>query len=142
MGRAEVAGDLSCVIGFVVATVLGVGGAERLDRLSSLPCHEAGQRARIEASAQEGAERDIADHLRAGRAANHLEDALGRLVLVGRDDPFRLARNVPIAVCLDDVVSYPHPDRKSTRLNSSHLGISYAVFCLKKKKETIELTQS
>src|SRR5436853_5068778 len=27
------------------------------------------------------------------------------------------------------------PDRKSTRLNSSHLGISYAVFCLKKKKE-------
>src|SRR5947199_4489047 len=29
-------------------------------------------------------------------------------------------------------------DRKSTRLNSSHLGISYAVFCLKKKKQTKE----
>src|SRR5688500_19589582 len=28
----------------------------------------------------------------------------------------------------------PRPDRKSTRLNSSHLVISYAVFCLKKKK--------
>src|SRR2546422_3331274 len=28
-----------------------------------------------------------------------------------------------------------HPDRKSTRLNSSHGYISYAVFCLKKKKE-------
>src|SRR5256885_5005088 len=28
-------------------------------------------------------------------------------------------------------------DRKSTRLNSSHLVISYAVFCLKKKKRTI-----
>src|SRR5437899_7182992 len=28
-------------------------------------------------------------------------------------------------------------DRKSTRLNSSHLGISYAVFCLKKKINTI-----
>src|SRR5262245_65185627 len=27
-------------------------------------------------------------------------------------------------------------DRKSTRLNSSHLGISYAVFCLQKKKTT------
>src|SRR5258705_5384663 len=26
-------------------------------------------------------------------------------------------------------------DRKSTRLNSSHLGISYAVFCLKKKQQ-------
>src|SRR5262245_64348636 len=29
-------------------------------------------------------------------------------------------------------------DRKSTRLNSSHLGISYAVFCLKKKKNREE----
>src|SRR5258705_6260594 len=29
-----------------------------------------------------------------------------------------------------------HPDRKSTRLNSSHLGISYAVFCLEKKNNT------
>src|SRR5947199_4983909 len=29
-------------------------------------------------------------------------------------------------------------DRKSTRLNSSHLGISYAVFCLKKKKQTTQ----
>src|SRR5689334_24478286 len=28
------------------------------------------------------------------------------------------------------------PDRKSTRLNSSHSSISYAVFCLKKKKKT------
>src|SRR5437899_7170032 len=28
-------------------------------------------------------------------------------------------------------------DRKSTRLNSSHLGISYAVFCLKKKKKVV-----
>src|SRR5262245_64096334 len=35
---------------------------------------------------------------------------------------------------------HPRPmlttDRKSTRLNSSHLGISYAVFCLKKKRKT------
>src|SRR5262245_63426559 len=31
-------------------------------------------------------------------------------------------------------------DRKSTRLNSSHIGISYAVFCLKKKKK-INITQ-
>src|SRR3989454_7532880 len=29
---------------------------------------------------------------------------------------------------------FPEKDRKSTRLNSSHLVISYAVFCLKKKK--------
>src|SRR5947207_4683465 len=45
----------------------------------------------------------------------------------------------------DDVVDIPavageqaavlQPDRKSTRLNSSHTVISYAVFCLKKKKK-------
>src|SRR5690349_22397751 len=39
---------------------------------------------------------------------------------------------VPAAQALD----YPS-DRKSTRLNSSHVEISYAVFCLKKKKKTI-----
>src|SRR2546426_11098911 len=32
--------------------------------------------------------------------------------------------------------AYRTADRKSTRLNSSHLVISYAVFCLKKKKKT------
>src|SRR5437868_15426501 len=31
----------------------------------------------------------------------------------------------------------PRPDRKSTRLNSSHVSISYAVFCLKKKKTSM-----
>src|SRR5260221_643741 len=35
--------------------------------------------------------------------------------------------------------SYQISDRKSTRLNSSHTVISYAVFCLKKKKHTSEL---
>src|SRR5262252_9581959 len=34
-----------------------------------------------------------------------------------------------------DVHSKVDPDRKSTRLNSSHTVISYAVFCLKKKKK-------
>src|SRR5947199_2343214 len=34
-------------------------------------------------------------------------------------------------------IPIPGKDRKSTRLNSSHLGISYAVFCLKKKKNDI-----
>src|SRR5947199_6544054 len=33
-------------------------------------------------------------------------------------------------------------DRKSTRLNSSHLGISYAVFCLKKKKKNTKSTNN
>src|SRR5690606_39442302 len=37
----------------------------------------------------------------------------------------------------EEVVSLAlHPDRKSTRLNSSHVKISYAVFCLKKKQNS------
>src|SRR5207253_988791 len=36
--------------------------------------------------------------------------------------------------CVGDRTGYRESDRKSTRLNSSHVAISYAVFCLKKKK--------
>src|SRR5690349_23435335 len=42
------------------------------------------------------------------------------------------AENAPVSVL--PVLAVPVPDRKSTRLNSSHVEISYAVFCLKKKK--------
>src|SRR5690625_6806015 len=44
---------------------------------------------------------------------------------------------------LPELGSWPHwavfanQDRKSTRLNSSHVAISYAVFCLKKKNTTV-----
>src|SRR3712207_7530677 len=45
-----------------------------------------------------------------------------------------------VAHDLDAVVgAYAQLDRKSTRLNSSHANISYAVFCLKKKNTIIEL---
>src|SRR5256885_14462677 len=47
------------------------------------------------------------------------------------EDALHITRQVADALC------YAHSrdvDRKSTRLNSSHLVISYAVFCLKKKK--------
>src|SRR3989454_1164147 len=47
------------------------------------------------------------------------------------DDVFSLERLQPA------LLQVRHEDRKSTRLNSSHLVISYAVFCLKKKKNTI-----
>src|SRR5205807_10060732 len=39
------------------------------------------------------------------------------------------------------ISSTTSPDRKSTRLNSSHLVISYAVFCLKKKKQNNNIRQ-
>src|SRR2546430_5834800 len=38
----------------------------------------------------------------------------------------------PVPAAIKDLTA--HQDRKSTRLNSSHSQISYAVFCLKKKK--------
>src|SRR5205814_7499416 len=43
---------------------------------------------------------------------------------------------------LTDILEEVKRDRKSTRLNSSHLGISYAVFCLKKKKQKKETRSS
>src|SRR2546427_3282879 len=49
----------------------------------------------------------------------------------------REGRSVPPIARRRDAVEQVHPalqDRKSTRLNSSHSQISYAVFCLKKKK--------
>src|SRR5439155_12435873 len=49
-------------------------------------------------------------------------------------------RTVPLTSFPDDELDpalSPDGDRKSTRLNSSHVAISYAVFCLKKKNETL-----
>src|SRR5947209_15354734 len=41
------------------------------------------------------------------------------------------------STCLEHYGKITNGDRKSTRLNSSHANISYAVFCLKKKKKRI-----
>src|SRR5438034_5392962 len=46
-----------------------------------------------------------------------------------------LAQTAPREICPSQ------PDRKSTRLNSSHTVISYAVFCLKKKKKNKKKTK-
>src|SRR5690606_35917178 len=40
-----------------------------------------------------------------------------------------------LVMSVDNVIAIAGADRKSTRLNSSHVKISYAVFCLKKKKK-------
>src|SRR5256885_10485125 len=53
--------------------------------------------------------------------------------LGGADLARRLDRLAGLAALRRAVDLRAHPDRKSTRLNSSHLVISYAVFCLKKK---------
>src|SRR6266571_3753562 len=43
------------------------------------------------------------------------------------------------ASCRTSIPPWSDKDRKSTRLNSSHMSISYAVFCLKKKKKVFRL---
>src|SRR5690348_17905799 len=55
-----------------------------------------------------------------------------------RGDPEIGLPNRDLAPHVEDVVFDAHPDRKSTRLNSSHPSISYAVFCLKKKTTNSE----
>src|SRR5947199_3691437 len=64
---------------------------------------------------------------------------------VNRDLPARhRARNFglyAVALTVGWSLGNGAADRKSTRLNSSHLGISYAVFCLKKKKTTSNMPE-
>src|SRR3712207_6886029 len=50
----------------------------------------------------------------------------------GAEGPYRIGPNMMVVVPTDTHVEL---DRKSTCLNSSHANISYAVFCLKKKKK-------
>src|SRR5689334_23450905 len=66
------------------------------------------------------------------RARIRDERGAGRPALPGGGHPVRLALNIGEPESLHLRFG---PDRKSTRLNSSHSSISYAVFCLKKKKK-------
>src|SRR3712207_8406020 len=67
---------------------------------------------------------------------------LGRPLAAAVDRVGRVEQPAPAAGLRDHQVRRRlHPqDRKSTRLNSSHANISYAVFCLKKKQERIRQT--
>src|SRR5436309_7794659 len=73
---------------------------------------------------------NTAEHFRRLRELHFVPvlDAVGDIVAVQR--PVHLAR-----VSQGNLGRRVREDRKSTRLNSSHVKISYAVFCLKKKKK-------
>src|SRR5689334_24599454 len=64
-----------------------------------------------------------------------LHDALPIFARGDRAAPGR--RRVGERAAQDRAVGLEREDRKSTRLNSSHSSISYAVFCLKKKRELL-----
>src|SRR3712207_7647207 len=72
-----------------------------------------------------------ADHRRRGAGGGSPGRALG-----DRQLPERRRAERPGGRCRDPALRLAARDRKSTRLNSSHANISYAVFCLKKKKKS------
>src|SRR5207249_5549534 len=90
----------------------------------------------------------FADALRTG--TTYLTDRSDALIAADRVDVIVEATGIPTAgihhalqaiahgrhVVMVNVEADALADRKSTRLNSSHVSISYAVFCLKKKKTT------
>src|SRR5262245_62768237 len=59
--------------------------------------------------------------------------ALGFVLIFKASGVFNFAQGIMVVFAALTLVGIYTLDRKSTRLNSSHLGISYAVFCLKKK---------
>src|SRR5690242_21296239 len=67
---------------------------------------------------------ETADGLKTTFAKRHVAAGNVFSVVIGKQDVNGPARRVDHA-----------RDRKSTRLNSSHMSISYAVFCLKKKRQ-------
>src|SRR3712207_7458147 len=66
------------------------------------------------------------------------EDEIGLEIKRMLNDAMKRAEESP----LPDPATLLEGDRKSTRLNSSHANISYAVFCLKKKKSSREVNHS
>src|SRR5690554_784762 len=90
----------------------------------------------VEAGAGEGARIPDQAYEKAGARVLPTADAVYEsadvIACVGPPDvPLRAGQ---MLVGMLDPLRRPQQDRKSTRLNSSHVRISYAVFCLKKKK--------
>src|SRR2546426_6096763 len=69
--------------------------------------------------------------------AHTLSLIVDRGVSVGPQNPADAGPNKARPTYVFETTIAPEADRKSTRLNSSHLVISYAVFCLKKKNKDI-----
>src|SRR5690348_17702601 len=75
---------------------------------------------------------------KSGNAVSVHDEAVPQIVTAiaspaGRDE--KSSMPIQATPASESPIQTPEPDRKSTRLNSSHPSISYAVFCLKKKKK-------
>src|SRR5690606_41171599 len=65
--------------------------------------------------------------------AGHTVGSIREQFVAAIEAAFAQVEDIGAGIAVEHV--QPHLDRKSTRLNSSHVKISYAVFCLKKKKQ-------
>src|SRR6266498_4301022 len=108
----------------------------------AVPLHRVGVEARLAGGPRAGDVVAPADGLVAGPARSDAAVERGPLPVhpldVLHDVDLADARPVPPVAAVggtEHPERRPVPDRKSTRLNSSHVRISYAVFCLKKKKK-------
>src|SRR5438067_9816113 len=83
-------------------------------------------------------------HLARDRTAPHIQGGGHRLVVLHAREAARRAAEQAAHRAHAQALERGHRevDRKSTRLNSSHVSISYAVFCLKKKKKQIKKQKS
>src|SRR5205807_7921964 len=111
------------------------GGVERVGRANSAQVffergmEEGPMRAGIGGQKNgSGAAHDPANFFRGSGARDQIHNDIARLP---RPGSAAIAREFDHA----RMAGFSGEDRKSTRLNSSHLVISYAVFCLKKKKK-------
>src|SRR5207249_12105566 len=103
-------------------TRAGADGDQRKQRISA-----------AEGRAREDAQPGDAE----GDRRDPLQDPLDERRPVAHPEGALLAAALDLGLEGDAQVAVAKPDRKSTRLNSSHVSISYAVFCLKKKKEKL-----
>src|SRR5439155_13396069 len=137
----------------VIAGVKALPGVERAAYASNLPFTSAGNTTWFKIEGQAITPERINDALYRGVTTDYLP-TLGVHLIEGRLIDERDGAGAPRAVVINETLArqfFPnesaighrmqfsvesnpfHTDRKSTRLNSSHVAISYAVFCLKKK---------
>src|SRR5690625_568578 len=137
---------------FAVARVVGVDVLASVDALDGADilhdhaCFPAGggddalARGGFDGCARNGSTDVVDEDIDAASAGALLNDALegcfGFLVLFGVLFVFTVEALIKVQV-FEFTAVYNAKDRKSTRLNSSHVAISYAVFCLKKKNKTL-----
>src|SRR5690625_7015711 len=81
----------------------------------------------------------IVDRLTEPLAFQAVEEALNRRIVPAVAPATHALRDIVLPQeCTEGFTGVLTPDRKSTRLNSSHVAISYAVFCLKKKSNRLK----